>query len=98
MHMKGEKKMIKKSLLLLALLCGSAAAVAPGTVSKTSVDDFLKIAEKANEVRNYAMNEDAGLELMEESVVLKNAILSRFLMLTSIQMHSVLLKTDVKSI
>ncbi len=61
--------MIKKSLLLLALLCGSAAAVAPNTVSKTSVDDFLKIAEKAKEVRNYAMNEDAGLELMEESVV-----------------------------
>ena len=69
--MKGEKKMIKKSLLLLALLCGSAAAVAPNTVSKTSVDDFAKIARKAEQVKNYSMGDDASMELMEEEIVFK---------------------------
>ena len=59
--------MIKKSLLLLALMCGSAAAVAPANVSKTSVDDFLKVADQ-EEVKMHAMGDDAFMEKIDDRV------------------------------
>ena len=40
--------MIKKSLLLLALLCGSAVAVAPATKSNNNVGDFLTTVEETS--------------------------------------------------